>query len=106
MVLALLVAALAMTTAARAAATNGAVGWGANLDRQLGDGSSEAFSDTPVAVRELAGVSAVAAGGRHSLALLGNGTVTSWGDDEFGQLGDGVSEVISALPVAVKGLTG
>jgi IPT/TIG domain/Regulator of chromosome condensation (RCC1) repeat len=89
-----------------AAASYGAVGWGANLYRQLGDGSSEAFSDVPVAVHGSSGVSAVAAGGRHSLALLSNGTVMAWGDDASGQLGDGSSESVSSTPVAVSGLSG
>jgi hypothetical protein len=107
-ILALLAAALALSAHAprASAASNGAVSWGANLDRQLGDGSSEAFSDVPVAVRELSGVSAVSAGGRHSLALLSNGTVMAWGDDASGQLGDGMSESVSSVPVAVSGLSG
>jgi hypothetical protein len=97
---------LAVSAAWASAASNGAVGWGANLERQLGDGSSEAFSDTPVAVSGLSGVTAVSAGGLHSLALLSNGTVMAWGDDESGQLGNGKSETVSSVPVAVSGLSG
>jgi alpha-tubulin suppressor-like RCC1 family protein len=102
----LLLALAAAPTPWASAASSGAVSWGENLDRQLGDGSSEAFSDAPVAVKELSGVSAVAAGGHHSLALLSNGTVTAWGDDGAGQLGNGLSETLSAVPVAVAGLSG
>jgi alpha-tubulin suppressor-like RCC1 family protein len=106
-ILALLVAALTVAPCSRAsAASYGAVSWGANLYRQLGDGSSEAFSDLPVAVKELSGVTAVAAGARHSLALLGNGTAMAWGDDEFGQLGDGEDETVRPVPVAVSDLSG
>jgi alpha-tubulin suppressor-like RCC1 family protein len=98
--------AVLMQAAPASAASNGAVAWGANAERQLGDGGSEAFSDAPAAVSDLSGVTAVAAGGRHSLALLSNGTVMAWGDDEVGQLGDGTNETVSAVPVAVSGLSG
>jgi len=100
------VLALAVSAAWASAATNGVVSWGANLERQLGDGSSEAFSDTPVAVSGLSGVTAVSAGGLHSLALLGGGTVMAWGDNESGQLGNGRNETVSSVPVAVSGLSG
>jgi len=82
-----------------------AVAWGENLFRQLGDGSFDAFSNAPVPVSGLKFVTAVAAGGRHSLALLANGAVLAWGDDEYGQLGDG-STLTSNVPVAVQGLIG
>ena len=94
----------ALATAPAAGASDGAVGWGQNLYRQLGDGSAEAFSDMPVSVSALSEVTAVAAGGRHSLALLADGKVMAWGDDEFGQLGNGRSETLSSVPVAVSGL--
>ena len=82
-----------------------AVAWGQNLFRQLGNGSANASSDVPVTVSGLKFVTAVAAGGLHSLALLANGTAVAWGDNEFGQLGDG-STAIASVPVAVSGLTG
>lgn len=34
-------------------------------------------------------VTAVAAGGQSSLALLSGGTVAAWGDNALGQLGNG-----------------
>jgi len=82
-----------------------AVSWGDNVFRELGDGGAESLSDAPVPVRGLRFVTAVAAGGRHSLALLANGTVEAWGDDEFGQLGNG-GFLTSSVPVAVSGLSG
>jgi hypothetical protein len=42
-------------------------------------------------VSGLSGVTTVAARGAHSLALLENGAVMSWGDNKNGQLGDGMS---------------
>jgi Regulator of chromosome condensation (RCC1) repeat/IPT/TIG domain len=95
---------IALVIAAPAGAY-GAAAWGENLYRQLGDGSSNAASALPVAVSGLSGVTAISAGGHHSLALLSNATVVAWGNDEAGQLGDGGS-TLSNVPVAVKALTG
>jgi hypothetical protein len=47
----------------------------------------------------------VAAGSHHSLALLSNGTVMAWGDNENGQFGNATTANSSA-PVAVPGLSG
>jgi len=57
-----------------------------------------------VPVTGLSGVSAIAAGGQHSLALLGNGTAMAWGEDKWGELGDGQFDSTSDVPVAVSGL--
>jgi alpha-tubulin suppressor-like RCC1 family protein len=83
-----------------------AVAWGQNLFRQLGDGTTNAFSDIPVTVSGLRFVASVAAGGRHSLALLAGGTVDAWGDNEYGQLGAPKSVITSDVPIPVPGLTG
>ena len=83
----------------------GAVAWGSNTYRQLGDGYKEASSAQPVPVSGLRFVTAVSAGGRHSLALLANGTVVAWGANGVGQLGDG-NTTESSVPVAVQGLSG
>jgi alpha-tubulin suppressor-like RCC1 family protein len=84
-----------------------ALAWGQNLFRQLGDGTTNAFSDVPVTVSGLHFVAAVAAGGRHSLALLAGGTVDAWGDNEYDQLGGGSGGVATSnVPVAVPGLVG
>jgi alpha-tubulin suppressor-like RCC1 family protein len=88
-----------------ATARYSAVAWGQNLYRQLGSGSFNAYSSVPVAVRNLQFVTAVAAGGRHSLALLADGTVMAWGANSYGQLGDGTS-TLRETPVPVPGLSG
>jgi alpha-tubulin suppressor-like RCC1 family protein len=82
-----------------------AVAWGQNLFRQLGDGTAQALSDVPVPVSNLQFVTAVSAGGLHSLALLANGTVMAWGSNGFGQLGDGTT-LTREVPVAAQGLSG
>jgi alpha-tubulin suppressor-like RCC1 family protein len=77
--------------------------WGWNARGQVGIGTTT-DSKTPVDVPGLAGaVSAVAAGGRHTCALMAAGGVSCWGYNEFGQLGDGTT-TDSAMPVAVAGL--
>jgi alpha-tubulin suppressor-like RCC1 family protein len=82
--------------------------WGSNFSGQLGDGRSgyDGDSYTPVAVSGLGnGVIAIAAGGQHACALLGNGAVMCWGSNNFGQLGDG-STTDRVRPVTVLNLTG
>ncbi|HUB35462.1 MAG TPA: IPT/TIG domain-containing protein, partial [Solirubrobacteraceae bacterium] len=66
----------------------------------------EPFSDVPVSVKGLSGVTSLAAGGRHSLALLSNGTAMAWGAGASGQLGNGALPSCQASPVAVSGLSG
>jgi alpha-tubulin suppressor-like RCC1 family protein len=84
--------------------------WGANSAGQLGATSSGscvsggACSTTPIAVTSLSGATGVAAGGFHSLAVLGNGKVMAWGANAWGQLGDS-STSDSPVPVEVTGLT-
>jgi len=86
---------------------NGTVmAWGDNEKGELGNGTTGGYSDVPVAVSGLGGVTAVSAGGYHSLALLGNGTAMAWGANEFGELGNGTETFDSDVPVAVSGLSG
>jgi len=79
--------------------------WGRNNKSQLGDGTTT-DSSTPVqsAAGVLSGVTAVAAGNEHSLALKGDGTVWAWGSNSNGQLGDN-STTNRPAPVQVSGLT-
>jgi alpha-tubulin suppressor-like RCC1 family protein len=81
-----------------------AVAWGSNSFRQLGDSFKEPSSSVPVPVSGLQFVTAVSAGGRHSLALLADGTVAAWGANGSGQLGNG-STAESSVPVPVSGLS-
>jgi hypothetical protein len=60
----------------------------------------------PVAVTGLSGVTSISAGLAHSLALLGDGTVRSWGWNENGQLGNGTPHGESTLALPVVGLSG
>jgi alpha-tubulin suppressor-like RCC1 family protein len=89
--------------------SNGTVkAWGRNDFGELGDGTTGGeceCSRIPTAIAGLSGVTAIAAGGQHSLALLSNGTVKAWGSNAAGELGDGSTEQRDA-PVTVAGLSG
>ena len=60
--------------------------WGRNQHHQLGDGTNAPLSATPVAVRNLSNVVALAAGADHTCAVLDDATVKCWGDDAGGGL--------------------
>jgi alpha-tubulin suppressor-like RCC1 family protein len=75
------------------------VAWGYNGQGQLGDGSLTNRS-RPVVVPVLANENtvAIAAGGMHSVARLADGTVRTWGDNAWGQLGVfGISNSLSPV---------
>src|SRR3990172_6090679 len=79
--------------------------WGNNDSGQIGDGSFGTNRLTPVQVNGLTGFVAVAGGVSHTVALKNDGTVWTWGDNDYGQLGDGTSGTNSAIPIQVNGLT-
>ena len=95
--------------------------WGWNSDGQLGHGSLYFSSASPVVVGGIApdksfvlgpywgalkNVRSIAAGSRHSLALLNDGRVVAWGSNNQGQLGDGTDANQRSRPVLVKGPRG
>src|ERR1022692_4605120 len=80
--------------------------WGRNDNGELGDGAYSDSSNDPVAVSGLtSGLISVSIGQGHACALTNAGGVTCWGEDGFGQLGDGNTNTRSATPVAVTGLS-
>ena len=81
-----------------------AYSWGRGSFGVLGDGSTQTRA-RPVAVTGLSGVTAMAAGEYHGLALLEGGTVMSWGANGHGQLGTGTTTERS-VPGPVPGLSG
>lgn len=79
-----------------------ACAWGYNANGQLGDGTNTSTSSQtykcPIYVMvdiangiRLSGAVALSAGGNHSLALESDGTVSAWGYNISGQLGDGTT---------------
>ena len=79
--------------------------WGLNNQGQVGNGTTTLRYLTPTSVTGLSGVTAIASGSRHVLALLADGTVRAWGANEYGQLGDGTTTQRIA-PVTVSSLSG
>jgi alpha-tubulin suppressor-like RCC1 family protein len=82
--------------------TGHVLAWGINGYGQLGNGSI-ASRETPVQVRIPRGtkVTAVRAGCDFSLALTSRGGVLAWGDNIYGQLGNGTT-TDSHVPVRVQ----
>jgi alpha-tubulin suppressor-like RCC1 family protein len=79
--------------------------WGANASGQLGNGS-RLHTAIPVKVNRLSSPAVrISAGGAHTCALLEDGEVECWGDDQSGQLGDGGKDN-QTEPVVVSGLKG
>ena len=80
--------------------------WGASLGSAGPQTCSGlACSPTPVPVAGLSGVVSVSVGMGSACAVLSDGTVDCWGENEFGQLGNG-GTVSSSLPLPVAGLAG
>ncbi|MGH7493184.1 MAG: T9SS type A sorting domain-containing protein [bacterium] len=79
--------------------------WGFNDTGQLGDGTTTNRS-LPVQVgSSFSGVIGMGAGKQHSIALKSDGTVWTWGDNSYGQLGDATTTQRTS-PVQVKGSGG
>lgn len=79
--------------------------WGFNDYGQLGTGSQALYEPTPRPVASASPFLAVAAGGRHSIALVNDGSVRAWGLNNVGELGNG-STADSRVPVRVSSLSG
>lgn len=88
------------------AADGSVVAWGSNYSGQLGDGTQvDRYAPVPVVgvggTGTLSGIGCpaaappscvpLAAGDSHVLALRPDGTVLAWGNNDFGQLGDGTT---------------
>ncbi|HEY4810458.1 MAG TPA: hypothetical protein VIH71_05300 [Solirubrobacteraceae bacterium] len=92
--------------------------WGNNGHGQLGDGTAGrdagiwAKGSDYVTVTGLSGVKAISAADSHALALLENGIVEAWGNNNYGQLGNGKGGVEQKtgerqnVPKVVAGLAG
>jgi alpha-tubulin suppressor-like RCC1 family protein len=88
---------LALTT------TGKVLAWGDNKQGQLGIGSRQ-HRNAPVFVHlpKVAHITSIAAGQLHSLALTRGGKILGWGDDGYGQMGDGgFDDFLSPGPISV-----
>lgn len=84
--------------------------WGANDSGQLGNNSIGAQSKSPVEVLDstgnsaLSGVVAIAGGRGDICAVVNGGAALCWGNNEYGQLGNG-TVTDSTAPAPVSGLS-
>ncbi len=81
--------------------------WGANGSGQLGDGTTTNRT-APAAVLDAAGdeltnVTHLSAGSFHTCAVLGTGRIACWGNNFFGQLGDGTTSDRTAPVTVIDG---
>jgi alpha-tubulin suppressor-like RCC1 family protein len=83
--------------------------WGSNGQGQFGNGkrSSHPSVDTVATPQRVAGVSnivAISAGtnGRHVMALAKDGTLRTWGNTDWGQMGNGAGPGFHLTPIALK----
>ncbi len=83
--------------------------WGDNREGQLGNGDPIATSsNVPTAVEQAflpGGIHpvAISAGGSHTLSLFSDGKVYAWGDNQYGQVGNGSSGFDENLPASAAG---
>ena len=85
--------------------STGKVGcWGYNAMGELGNGTIGGLSTTPVAVTGLTSAVSLGVGYEHGCAVKAGGTVSCWGQNLHGQLGNGGTSN-SGSPVAVSSIT-
>jgi alpha-tubulin suppressor-like RCC1 family protein len=77
--------------------------WGSNTKGALGLPLATQWAATPTTVPGVEDAIDVAAGMSHTCALLSNGRVMCWGDNEHGQLGNG-GTAPSPTPLAVNSI--
>jgi alpha-tubulin suppressor-like RCC1 family protein len=77
--------------------------WGRNSSGTLGDRTRAPLRTIPVEVIGIDDAIAVGCGNLHTCALSARGTVSCWGNNHLGELGDGTN-VDSLAPVSVVGI--
>jgi alpha-tubulin suppressor-like RCC1 family protein len=98
------VGAVALPTVASANVVSIVYGWGNNSDGQVGVGPVGGSQLRPVPVADTAtNVLQLAGGSSFNVSLRSDGTVWAWGNNSYGQLGDGTDQN-SFAPVRVRGL--
>jgi alpha-tubulin suppressor-like RCC1 family protein len=86
--------------------------WGLNSSGQLGTGINSgngSANPAPVAVAGLTHVTQIAAGSGHTCAVVDDGTVACWGDNQYGELGSTANNGTTnanPTPTVIAGLTG
>ena len=78
--------------------------WGFNVSGQLGNGTNGINYYSPIQVGTLTTWKQVQCGFLHTAAIKTDGTLWTWGDDSYGQLGNGTTINYSS-PIQVGSLT-
>jgi uncharacterized repeat protein (TIGR03803 family) len=79
--------------------------WGRGDSGQIGNGSSALRTLVPVQLTALGtNVTAIAAGRSHTIAMKSDGTVWSWGNNAYGQLGNGTTSSVN-VPTQIPTLS-
>ncbi len=78
--------------------------WGRSNSGQLGDGTRPTSNTQPVQVKDLTDVTAVAIGGAHTCAIVADGGLWCWGNNNQGQLGFTSAETSVPDPTRVTAL--
>lgn len=83
--------------------------WGSNWQQQFGfpapavqPGPNQGWVLEPQQVPGLANVTAISVGARHTIALLKDGTLRAWGNQDWGQVGNGAGPGFQPKPVTPK----
>jgi alpha-tubulin suppressor-like RCC1 family protein len=80
--------------------------WGVNTYGQLGNGEgSDSWAPEPEQVPAMTSIRDVACGDNFTVVVKDDGTVWAWGDNDWGELGNGAVNP-SAKPAQIDGLTG
>ncbi len=78
--------------------------WGDNMDGQLGFGSIDPGTYSPIQVGNDTDWFSVAAGNDHTVAIKTNGTLWAWGNNSSGQLGTGIPSANEFSPRRILGI--
>src|SRR5262249_42907109 len=78
--------------------------WGSNQYGQLGTGTAGGSAPTPAKATALTDALAIVAGASHACVMHGDRTVSCWGNNAAGQLGNRTRQR-TATPINVVGLT-
>ncbi|HXS36349.1 MAG TPA: T9SS type A sorting domain-containing protein [Flavipsychrobacter sp.] len=78
--------------------------WGLNMHGEVGIGTITPGVDTPMQVGADKNWASISAGGSYALAIKTDGTLWAWGDNTFGDLGNGTT-TNSKVPIQVDTAT-
>jgi alpha-tubulin suppressor-like RCC1 family protein len=79
--------------------------WGSNGNGQIGNGAVGGNIVNPYQIPTLSNIKAIESGDYHMVALKGDGTVWTWGLNNYGQIGKGTAGGNVATPQKIASLT-